>query len=250
MIYNLKKDSEDSRDYKYSLHLGVDLTQLPKSVDLRQFMPPIFDQGQLGSCTSNMSAGHMGYYNVLYGQQYEPFSRLQHYWHERTIENSVNDDSGAQMRTAFQVMTEIGMGYEKDWTYDISKFRDKPSDAAEAEAPKHKLDEYHRIENLDALKHALSSGLTVGIGIMVYQSFESQDVARTGVVPMPNKGSEQCLGGHAVLVVGYDDDKNHLIVRNSWGEGWGDKGYFYLPYDFINDSSLVLDCWTGFKKKE
>lgn len=247
--YMLQKDEHDHRDIHYTAHLLSSVAP-PSMVDLRQFMPPVFDQGQLGSCTANMSAGHMGYFKVKYGQEYQAYSRLQHYWHERFIEGNLNEDSGASIRTAYMVLHKIGVGFEKDWPYDINRFTEKPSDIVEAEARKHKLDEYHRITNLYALKHALNRGLPVGIGMAVYESFESQEVAQSGIVPMPNKQSEQFLGGHAVLIVGYDDEKQHVIVRNSWGENWGDKGYFFLPYAFVNDNELVFDMWTGYDKKE
>ena len=91
------------------------------------------------------------------------------------------------------------------------------------------------------MKTALAESLPVVIGIDVYESFESDEVAKTGIVPIPGK-KEQLLGGHAVCVVGYDDSKNWLIVRNSWGTSWGNKGYFYLPYKYHD---LLGDMWTG-----
>ena len=103
------------------------------------------------------------------------------------------------------------------------------------------------MSDLTALKSALAEGFQVAIGIQVYDSFESNQVAQNGVVPLPRRG-EQFLGGHAVLAVGYKDDamikgRGVVICRNSWGESWGDKGYFYLPYSYF--VSYVTDMWTG-----
>jgi len=103
------------------------------------------------------------------------------------------------------------------------------------------------VTDLTALKTALAEGYPVVLGINVYESFESDQVAKTGIVPLP-EDSEKLLGGHAVLAVGYKDDvvnidQGVVIVRNSWGEGWGDKGYFYLPYSYF--TKYVSDMWTG-----
>jgi len=110
-----------------------------------------------------------------------------------------------------------------------------------------KLPKYHRVTNLTLLKTALAEGYPAVIGINVYESFESDQVAKTGIVPLPKRG-EQLLGGHAILAVGYKDDtkikgQGVVICRNSWGENWGDKGYFYLPYSYF--AHYVTDMWTG-----
>jgi C1A family cysteine protease len=93
------------------------------------------------------------------------------------------------------------------------------------------------------MKTCLASGFPIVVGISVYSSFESQAVATSGNVPMPNINKEQCLGGHAVLVVGYDDTSKHWIMRNSWGTSWGMAGYFTLPYMYLLDSNLASDLW-------
>jgi C1A family cysteine protease len=98
---------------------------------------------------------------------------------------------------------------------------------------------------LTGIKNVLAlSKSPVLMGMTVYNSFESDSVAKTGVMPMPFKG-DKVLGGHAVLAVGYDDSKSVLIVRNSWGASWGDKGYFYMPYAFVN-KGFASDFWTLF----
>jgi C1A family cysteine protease len=93
------------------------------------------------------------------------------------------------------------------------------------------------------MKACLASGYPFIFGFTVYDSFESDAVAKTGIVPMPSK-TELVLGGHAVMAVGYDDSKKWFIVRNSWGEDWGDKGYFYIPYDYLTNKNLASDFWT------
>ena len=93
------------------------------------------------------------------------------------------------------------------------------------------------------MKGCLASGFPFVFGFTVYESFESQEVAKTGMVPMPAAG-ESVLGGHAVLAVGYDDGHQRFIVRNSWGTGWGMQGYFTMPYAYLTERDLSSDFWT------
>jgi C1A family cysteine protease len=89
----------------------------------------------------------------------------------------------------------------------------------------------------------LSLGYPFVTGFTVYESFESAEVARTGIAPLPDP-DERVLGGHAILVIGYDLDKKLFICRNSWGTDWGDKGIFYLPFEYLADTDLSSDQWT------
>ncbi|WP_122628272.1 C1 family peptidase [Lucifera butyrica] len=242
--YLLKKDTLDLRDHifysaKYKL-----VEHLPTKVDLRASCSPIVDQGELGSCTANaIASGLREYLELKAGQSLTTLSRLFLYYEERLLEGTVNEDSGAEIRDGMKVLNQIGVCPEADWPYDISTFTNPPNNKDVADAAAFKVSEYHRIASLTQLKAALAEGLPVVIGIEVYASFESDEVAKTGIVPIPDKSKEQYLGGHAVLVVGYDDSRNMLIVRNSWGDSWGDKGYCYLPYDYFNQYSS--DCWTS-----
>jgi C1A family cysteine protease len=242
--YLLKKDPVDLRD-KVFRSTFAKVEHLPVEVDLRPQLSPIVDQGQLGSCTANAIASGLREYITLKEQQ--PLTRLSRlflYWHERQLEGTIGEDSGAYIRDGMKVLQTIGVSPETDFPYNISKFTEQPSQQAESDAGKFKISEYHRITNVDQLKAALAEGSPVVIGIDVYQSFESDTVAKTGKVPLPKRG-EQNLGGHAVLAVGYKKigRTKYIIVRNSWGEDWGDKGYFYLPETFFT-KGYVSDMWT------
>lgn len=239
--YPVVKDSHDHRDVHLSYYEGA---HYPTKASLRDKMSPVVDQGELGSCTANaMASGLREYLELKAGKPLTRLSRLYLYWHERQVEGTIDEDAGAEIRDGMRILQKIGVCREDLCPYDISKFTEAPSAEAEQEAKDFKIAGYHRVTSLGGIKYAITHGLPIVIGIQVYASFESEEVAQTGMVPMPQQG-EECLGGHAVLIVGYDDEKQLLEVRNSWGEGWGDKGYFYLPYDFLAQG-YVMDMWTG-----
>jgi C1A family cysteine protease len=244
-VYKLKPDTEDLRDRVFRATLFKTKIVLPKVVDLRNGCSRVVDQGELGSCTANAIASGLREYWENQTGTITLLSRLWLYWEERNLEGTVNEDSGALIRDGMKVLQQLGCAPEADWPYDITKYRQTPPVQSTIDATKFKITEYHRVTNLTVLKAALAEGYPVVIGIKVYESFESDKVAQTGIVPLPKPG-EKFLGGHAVLAVGYKDDtktKGFVTCRNSWGENWGDKGYFYLPYGFF--ANYVIDMWTG-----
>jgi C1A family cysteine protease len=93
------------------------------------------------------------------------------------------------------------------------------------------------------MKGCLASGYPIVIGFTVYESFESASVAKTGAAPMPASG-EKVMGGHCVLVVGYDDSTQRFMCMNSWSTKWGQKGFFTIPYAYLTDEDLAADFWT------
>lgn len=225
--------------------------ELPKSVDLRGQLSPVVDQGRLGSCTANAIVSGLREYLLLQSRNtFQRLSRLFLYWHERELEGRIQEDSGAYIRDGMKVLQKLGVCPETDFPYDPRHFIDKPTEQAEIDAKAYTIADYHRIHDLLGLKAALAEELPVVVGLQIYESFESEEVAHTGKVPVPKKTKERLLGGHAMLAVGYKDRGNspgqgQVIVRNSWGEGWGDQGYCYIPYTIFKDSSIVLDMWTG-----
>jgi len=238
-IYNLKRQELDERDYTLKGVLDVHpKVKLPVSVDLRSKCPPVYDQGDLGSCTANAGVAARQMLNYLS----IPLSRLFLYYNERLLEGTTNKDSGAQMRTICKAMINYGICEEKLFPYNITKFKIKPSVVEYKNGLIYAPKTYHVVVNIGDIKNILAlKSQPVMIGMDIYESFESDKVSENGIVPIPKK-SEQFLGGHAVLVVGYDDRKKWFIVRNSWGSGWGDKGYFYLPYDYFI-KEYAFDFW-------
>jgi C1A family cysteine protease len=241
--YGWVADLPDHRDHIYSAPMQV-VTSLPTKVDLISQCPAVYDQGQLGSCTANAIAGAIEF--DLMKEKKKDFmpSRLFIYYNERDIEGTVDSDSGAQIRDGIKSIASQGDCPENEWSYDISKFAQKPPQKCYADALKHKAVQYQRItRTLNQMKGCLASGYPFVFGFTVYDSFESEEVAKTGQLNMPSAG-ENVVGGHAVLAVGYDDTQNRFIVRNSWGASWAMKGYFTMPYGYLLDQNLSDDLWT------
>ena len=242
--YGWLPDLPDARDHPYAAPPPL-LQALPPSVDLRPGCPPPYDQGQLGSCTGNAIAGAIQFERKR--QQLTPDfvpSRLFIYYNERVIEGTVEADSGAQIRDGIKSVGTQGDCPETELPYDISKFAHRPPARCYKDAVKYKTVSYSRLsQDPSQLKGCLASGFPFVFGFTVYASFESPDVAKTGVVPMPASG-EKVLGGHAVMAVGYDDAQQRFLVRNSWGQGWGQGGYFTIPYAYLTNSALSDDFWT------
>jgi len=240
--YGWIPDVPDQRDFLYGTVRPAVIT-LPPHVDLRPTCSSVEDQGNLGSCTGNALAGAIEFLERKDNVQFMDASRLFIYYNERALEGTVKSDAGAMIRDGIKTLKNQGVCLEKTWPYVISKFAVKPSAACYKEALKRQITSYHRILTLDEMQACIADGFPFVFGFTVYESFESQDVARTGVVQMPQP-TERSLGGHAVLAVGYDDVQKRFIVRNSWGTGWGQKGYFTIPYNYLANRNLADDLWT------
>jgi C1A family cysteine protease len=238
--YGWRPDKPDRRDRRRIRRFGV---ALPAYVDLTPQMPPVYDQGNLGSCTGNAIAAAIEYARRRQGLADFVPSRLFIYYNERVIEGTTDSDAGAEIRDGIKSVVNLGACSETDWPYDIAKFATKPTDQCYVDARKDLVTRYARVDQtLDGLRECLTAGFPVVFGFTVYESFESELVAQSGVVPMPAPG-ESVLGGHAVLAVGYDDDHQMFIVRNSWGPAWGRGGYFVMPYAYVTDADLASDFW-------
>lgn len=237
-------DEHDPQDLRY-IPAPERVAALPLNTDLSSLMPPVYDQGQLGSCTGNAIAGLVQYDAIKQGLlDTNTPSRLFIYYGEREIEGTIHEDAGAQIRDGLKTVAKQGVCDETEWPYDISKFTDKPSAQCYTDATLHQAIVYQRVsQDVTAMKTCLAEGFPIVVGFTVYASFESDEVAQTGTVQMPGS-HEADLGGHAVLVVGYDDATNRFKCRNSWGPNWGDNGYFTIPYAYLSDSALAGDFWT------
>jgi len=242
--YGWRPDLPDQRDFRF---VRPEAVELPSSIDLRSACPPVYDQGALGSCTANAIAAAIEF-DQMKQSEATPFTpaRLWVYYCERAIEGSIGTDSGAMIRDGVKACATTGYVPEGEWPYDITTFTSPPKgvDVLTAESAAHKVAEYRAVaQTLDDIKAALAAGFPTVFGFTVYESFESADVASSGNVPMPGP-DEKVLGGHAVVLVGYDDATSRFTVRNSWGPGWGQAGYFTMPYEYVTDADLASDFWT------
>lgn len=264
--YNVIRDVSDERDYKFKT---ISTALILPSSDWRGKLPPIFDQGLEGSCTSQAGVAGKEYMdNVLEGK-ITGLSRQFLYNQERITEGSFESDEGAMMRTICDTFKKFGVCEEKYLTYGMENLYTRPCIEAYENAKKHTISSYYRVNTLDEVRLALSQGHTVLFGMTVYDSFEG--VKKDGVIPVPTKG-EKILGGHATKLVGHNDNatltpkvslllsifmivlsllfgikkkmapKGYLILRNSWADTWGDNGYGYMSYEAFE--AVKQDMWV------
>jgi C1A family cysteine protease len=252
------RDLPDHRDHLYSAPLAH-LQKLPPQVDLRPKLSQApYDQERIGSCTANAIAGAIQFDRQGANQNpdFVP-SRLFIYFNERAMEHTIPVDAGAQLRDGIKSVAKLGVCPESQWPYDgtpadpnthlfppSSSAVERPSPACYTDAAKYRVISYSRIaQSLAQMKGCLAAGFPFVFGFAVYDSLYDSDGKPRTVIPMPGQADSQ-IGGHAVLAMGYDDERNVLIVRNSWGPAAQDNGHFYLPYAYVTDPSLAGDFWT------
>ena len=268
-VYNVIPDTPDPRDLVAAFPNAEQLALAPDEVDFREIperVPPVWDQGQEGACTGHGNGAAFEIHRRE--QKLTPMmpSRKFIYRAERKIEGDVAQDNGAQVRTGIKAMATVGVPHEELYPYTVDDFTTEPAPDVYADALKHKVEKYMRVAATpEGFVAALAGGDAVVFGFTVYDSFEGEEVAKTGVLPMPASG-EKNLGGHCVCAVGYKITSRsgkhggvlgpildhlfgakqldgYLIVRNSWGDTWGDKGYFQMPFGYLRHG-YVSDAWV------
>jgi len=241
--YGWVPDLPDARDFQFSAPDAV-IASLPAKVSLRTKCPPVYNQGALGSCTANAIAGAYEFDQLKERQPDFVPSRLFIYFNERTMEGTVDIDAGAMLRDGIKSVAKLGVCTEDSWPYVIDAFRERPGPACYREALAHQAIVYRSVaQHINQLQACLATGTPFVFGFSVYESFESAEVASTGVVDMPRPREKQ-VGGHAVVAVGYDNASQRFIVRNSWGRSWGQKGYCTMPYAYVTNPQLAMDFWA------
>lgn len=251
----LIRDAPDQRDLLYSpqpehtAYRFVDLETDPA-------MPPVWDQGQLGSCTAHGTLAGFLFAAAKCGANDPMLSRLMCYWLTRNIEGSVDQDSGGQIRDAIKATT-LGLAPETDWPYDIARFTEKPPTVAFTDGKANVDLGYQRVVvNGDAIQACLSEGFPIVIGVSLDpDSFESALALRTGVVAKPKSAQD----GHCMAIVGIGTGADwhahgqfsaahkttlYCKVRNSWGTSVYQRGYLLMPMSYVADPDLGSDYWT------
>jgi C1A family cysteine protease len=237
-------DVPDHRDHRYRVPSRLERSR-PPAVDLRRFCPPVYDQGKLNSCSANAIAAAL-WFEEIKASAPEPWSpsRLFIYYNERAREGVVSRNAPASLRDGYKSVAKIGVCHERQWPYHEARFATKPPGRCYRGARSDRVIRYLRLrQELRDFEACLAQGYPFTMGISVYESFKGKGVARKGIVPMPLR-REKHLGGHALLVVGYDRGRRRFVVRNSWGSGWGLGGYCLMPYAYLANPDLAWDFWT------
>lgn len=239
----LRPDKPDFRDYYFKDTKYKQGLSIPNVVDWRSRIEAPWDQGQIGSCVAHGTGSLIKY---VYPDLMP--SRLKIYYDGRVFENTTRIDSGLEIRDGIKAVV-YGVCQEKLWPYVESKFKNKPSATCYATKNEKFITEYSRVGKssdsasiLDEMLNCLTQGSPIVFGSTLYESFESDAVAKSGVVPMPTT-REQTLGGHCMAIYGFNKSKKLFTVRNSWGTDWGDNGYCYIPFDYLTNTDLTSDMW-------
>ena len=247
------RDPVDPRDLLYQYKPAKAPARLPHQVDLRPICPMVHEQGNPGTCTAHAIAGAFQFeQRRLELPDFSP-SRLFIYYNERAMQHASGHDHGPNLRAGLKAVVKYGVCPEKLWPYSQkpSEIATKPPAEAYRVAKKNKIVAYHRIEMgqrsagafLQLMKCCLAEGCPFLFAFHYHESFENPGVGKNGQMPAP-KPHDKFKHWHAVMAVGYNDPSKHVVVRNSWGWSWGDKGYFFMPYDLIVDPERTADFWT------
>ena len=241
-------DVPDKRDIPFAAVFRVP-RKLPAHADLRAGCSPVEDQANLGSCTAQALVGALEFLQLHDLKDagrppaaFRDLSRLFVYYNERAAIGTIQEDSGAMLRTGIKTLKAQGVCRESLWPYEIRRFTNKPTQDCYAEAGNHQVTAYQRLNALAEMKACLAMGLPFVFGFAVYEHVMSATVARTGRIRLPGK-SERMLGGHAVMAAGYQENTRMVLFRNSWGAAWGQAGYGQMPYAYLESRELSDDFW-------
>ena len=247
-----RPDTPDPRDHGLrNLRLNRGLRRRVRRADFRKFCSAIENQGSIGSCTGNSGASGFEFLYKRSGKRVLAMSRLWLYAQARIREGTFPEDAGAEIRTIIKVLVELGCPPERDFPYRIRDCRKRPAKRLDKLAAAHHIVSYARLEGREQVLRCLAEGLPVIMGWMVFDSCFGEEAMRTGVIPLWQGAGDAPCGGHASLLVGFDDHKRTgrgtkgaALLRNSWGKGFGEAGYGWLPYEYLEDTNLADDFWV------
>lgn len=238
MNFKIKPSQPDIRDYIYRSDSTKDLK---KSADLREWDTIVESQYSLGSCSSNAITNA---YELLvkreYPEHFKHLSRLFIYYNTRSEYGDIQKDDGIYLRDGLKSLAKFGVCSEELWPYDIEKFDDRPTNECYEDAKKRKILTYQKLISIYYIMQVLGNNNPVVFGMEIYDSFMDLN-ERISTVNLPSR-KEKSLGGHAMCMVGYDLEKRLFLAKNSFGTSWGDRGYCWIPFDYIRQEGY--DIWT------
>lgn len=235
----------DPRDHWYSAPAPC-LQALPRRVDHTADFPDAYDQLQTNSCVWQSLGGIAEHCWKAQGLTVCTPSRLFGYYETRAMEGWLDSDGGCIIRDAIKVIARFGIPHEDLWPFDEANVFLRPPQAAYDDALTRQAVQYSRVpQALVQMRASLAQGVPWVVGLTLFEGFESDEAMRTGVINLPTTEELKAgtVGAHAVVAVGYDDDEQRFIMRNSWGRDWGQNGYFTIPYAYVQSDSLASDLW-------
>ncbi len=243
--YDYLTPSADAEKYKASS--TIKSTTLPPKVDLRAFMTAVEDQKSLSSCTANAVAGAYEYLiKKFLAKKAFDVSRLFIYYNARLRAGYEIEDKGSHIQYAVDSLMKIGACKEDTWVYDLKSVNKKPNEESYIAAADFKIEKKKIIPTkLETWKQVLAEGYPIVFGTALFSSFDTC-TKNKGIVsmPSPDETGRKAHGLHAMLCVGYSEVDKMFIVRNSWGDKWGDKGYCYMPFEYLMNAKFNLgDSW-------
>lgn len=238
MKFNIKPSLADDRDFIYK----SDSTEvLRESVDLREWDTIIESQDSLGSCAANALTNAYEMTVVRhYPEYFKHLSRLFIYYNTRAEYGDIREDEGMFLRDGLKAIKKFGICSEELWPYSIEKFDERPTEECYKDAKKRNLLKYQKLISIYYITQVLNNNKPVVFGMEIYESFMDLD-DRISTVSFPGR-KEKSLGGHAMCMVGYDLNKRVFLAKNSFGPDWGNKGYCWIPFDYIRQEGY--DVWT------
>jgi len=245
--HKLKKQTIDVRDIKFKLEFQQLIKlHLPSMIKLNTNIElPVLSQGDLGSCTANATSNAI-LYDLKKNNKitYQP-SRLYIYYFSRYLADNTDDDTGCNLRDVMKAITKFGACDELIYPYIIENFNKKPNKNCIIDGKKKiKKFKYMSVcQDLNTIKNCLFNKFPIILGIELYDSSENDEALKSGIMQLPNTNIETYIGGHCILLMGYNDNTKLFYFLNSWGHNTGENGYFYIPYSYVLDSKLAMDFW-------
>lgn len=242
MMNNWNKENNSEKDFLYQLNSP---SSGAKSKDLRHFCSPVENQLNSNSCAANATVAALELLQNKKHGNYKDLSRLFVYYNARHLNGDDDKDGGSYIRNCMEGLRKFGVCEESDFEFDLSKILSRPSWLSYQKAYANKINSYYRIdtygdERKEMIRHAIDKEHPICFGCVVDKKFQNH--WGNGNIDLPT-GERETVGGHAMLIVGYDNYGDTLIVKNSWSEQWGDKGYCYMPYQYVEISESG-DFWV------